>query len=331
MDPYLTNRQDMPDFNGPSTMGGHIADMAKALIPEYLRPNTQVVDPNAPVGKIPSVEPMNPAPWMAVDLAGNLPEAGLKGLAGVSKGIFAGIGARTANLRNLDIAKGMESVFADPNLRKEIYDATGWFKGPDAKWRFEIPDFDFRTQVTPKWSPFKKRLGDYVHHPQLFEAYPHLKNIEAEILQSPLENGFAYKKGGIRVEGPTQERRDIIGIHELQHKVQQSEGFVPGENAEYLTQLFHKKLGTKGNNLTVSKKAFDQYHRSAGEAEARAVENRMNEFDFAKYPWLSYDVPEGQQLIPFGYAVKMPKQYIEKMGDPHPISNLVPLIKPRGP
>jgi len=42
------------------------------------------------------------------------------------------------------------------------------------------------------------------------------------------------------------------------------------------------------------------YKRSAGEVEARAVQNRMNltpEQSRARYPWLDYDVPIEQQIV----------------------------------
>lgn len=52
---------------------------------------------------------------------------------------FAGENARTADISGLDQAKSMSDVGYDSEL---IRGQTGWFKGPDNKWRFEISDKD---------------------------------------------------------------------------------------------------------------------------------------------------------------------------------------------
>lgn len=52
-------------------------------------------------------------------------------------GTFAGAGAKTANKAALEMAEALERGGAD---RAKIWNETGWFKGPDGKWRFEIDD-----------------------------------------------------------------------------------------------------------------------------------------------------------------------------------------------
>lgn len=51
--------------------------------------------------------------------------------------IFAGPAARTANRAMLRRAQDMAESGAD---RRAIWDETGWFRGPDGQWRFEIDD-----------------------------------------------------------------------------------------------------------------------------------------------------------------------------------------------
>lgn len=50
---------------------------------------------------------------------------------------FGGVNAKTADRAALGRAQNMEAEGADRNA---IWDATGWFKGVDGKWRFEIDD-----------------------------------------------------------------------------------------------------------------------------------------------------------------------------------------------
>ncbi len=52
-------------------------------------------------------------------------------------GTFAGVGAKTADLAKLKIAKMMEN---SGKSRDAIWERTGWFRSPDGKWKFEIGD-----------------------------------------------------------------------------------------------------------------------------------------------------------------------------------------------
>lgn len=58
---------------------------------------------------------------------------------------FAGQKASTANLEQLKNAQEMETLGAD---MKSIRKATGWFKGMDGKWRFEIDDSEMEYRNT---------------------------------------------------------------------------------------------------------------------------------------------------------------------------------------
>lgn len=69
--------------------------------------------------------------WLADDVAGGL--LGPMAMAG----IFAGVGAKTANKAALETAQRMASEGADP---RAIWRDTGWFQGPEGKWRWEIDD-----------------------------------------------------------------------------------------------------------------------------------------------------------------------------------------------
>jgi hypothetical protein len=52
-------------------------------------------------------------------------------------GTFAGAKAKTANKGLLDLAERLEKSGLK---REQIWEQTGWFRGPDKKWRFEIDD-----------------------------------------------------------------------------------------------------------------------------------------------------------------------------------------------
>jgi GNAT superfamily N-acetyltransferase len=73
---------------------------------------------------------------------------------------FAGRAAKTADLGALTKAQELDEFGAG---RREIWDETGWFKGPDDKWRFEIDDSmaQFDTNRLPKEMGLKGLMDDY--------------------------------------------------------------------------------------------------------------------------------------------------------------------------
>ena len=87
---------------------------------------------------------------------------------------FAGIFAKNADNFKLDTAKKMEkSGEATP---EEIRRKTGWYRGYDRLWRFEIDDSKMKIKETNIVGGDTK-LGDVLEHPDLFAAYPQLKDI----------------------------------------------------------------------------------------------------------------------------------------------------------
>lgn len=104
----------------------------------------------------------------------------------VRKKSFAGERASTADKMKLATAKEMLENGADSEtVRRE----TGWFKGYDGKWRFEIDDFDSSLIENPKLERheddgdvyFTGKISDIFNHKELFKAYPELKDINIVI------------------------------------------------------------------------------------------------------------------------------------------------------
>lgn len=198
------------------------------------------------------------------------------------RGIFAGVGAKTADIQSLEKAKTLELSGVSP---EEVWKKTGWGKAPDGKWRFEIPDdqasfrMDFDSLLPQKSNNYKSGtdvgVGGGFSHKPLYEAYPEiLREERLNIGKLPSwmpdsSNSGSYKKGEVYVRNKDEGGAKSTLLHELQHAVQTREGLQSGGNQ---------------NNLD-----FDSYRRLAGEVEARLVQSRMNmtpEQRAAQYPWL---------------------------------------------
>jgi hypothetical protein len=263
--------------------------------------------------------------------------------------IFIGENANTWNKEAAKTAVEMEKAGAKP---EDIWSATGTFRGAEGKLRQEISDkystikgggsfedvimnaYDRgveRTRGTGQreyWQPYKTTVDDVLFHHNLSEAYPELMKIESQL--TPNETG---SKGQLMLTDKDlimQIRPDLQGtkaestmLHELQHGVQEKEGFAKGgsvegvvkeankeaeEIAKKLNEMpygspqyeeTYKKFLEKRQNITVDQ-AQDMYKRLAGEAEARAVQSRMNMTDAerrAKFPYQSYDVPINELIV----------------------------------
>ena len=113
---------------------------------------------------------------------------------------FAGENSKTADLTALQKAK---ALLEDGASSEEIRKTTGWFKGYDGLWRYEISDKDallldndkFETHYTDDGSYFTAKLSDVLEHRKLFEAYPQLKDITLIIQQTEFgTDGVSFPK-----------------------------------------------------------------------------------------------------------------------------------------
>ena len=173
------------------------------------------------------------------------------GLAGVGMpfagagqaGVFGGRLAKTADLEKLTTAEGLAAKGAAP---EDIWTQTGWFQGPEGKWRFEIPDVGtgFRPQaplpqrIEEPFSPGQPMLMEHAYaHPDLYEAYPQLRSYLMKF-EDPVKKEGYVTRGGldpynrevfINPEAiPEREAQRSTLLHELQHAVQREEGFAKG-------------------------------------------------------------------------------------------------------
>ena len=328
---------------GDGMMGGYGNNITAANIirSRVKQPLYQAAMENADTGSIRNIPPtkfeswlnesgqrlMNPTDTIAqgvkdftgqdnADLASSLMGGGL--------GTFAGVGAKTADRASYNIASKMKQAgVAD----REIHAQTGWTFGfPDGRPRFEIDDSAAKGQFT-HLPPSTDRLAEQaISHPSLYQAYPDLSEISQLGLRESKEAGRftptyiddAYSGGSILAKAPDEAGLKSIGLHELQHAVQQQEGFARGGSPNIELSMLANSARAKfrkGSPLTEEEsqlakltpieaaRPYDIYRRLAGEAEARLTQARMNMTQAeraASYPPSMFDVPVDQQIVRFG-------------------------------
>lgn len=147
----------------------------------------------------------------------------------------------TTRLDNLSVAREMEAAKKDA---KAIKMATGWERGADGKWRYEIPDckvsstMDIGGKVVKRneedmlWTSGK--LGDVVDAPELLAAYPELEQVRLEtdeIMDDMPSNGeYNPRTNTITIHADELKYLNSILNHEIQHAIQHLEGFARGGN-----------------------------------------------------------------------------------------------------
>ena len=189
--------------------------------------------------------------------------------------LFAGENSKGADLKALDMARQLDERGVSG---EEIRQQTGWFKGMDGKWRYEMADNGMKTDTTGAYSrnpDIKRRselekevyfgdemndknleelrilennlkgvdrtpkyLDEIVSHPELFEAYPELKNVRVLIDDAKENVNGSYSPGSnvINISRSRLLNKDELKqtlIHEIQHAIQKTEGFSSGASADY--------------------------------------------------------------------------------------------------
>jgi len=113
-----------------------------------------------------------------------------------------------------------------------------WFTGPDGNLRYEIPDQNARFDEWLSHEDIKNGmdLDTILLHPQLFKAYPELRNVKVirDVSASgggPLLQGyFDPVAGKIHISPRAFDPKSTL-LHEVQHWIQFKEGFAQGGNS----------------------------------------------------------------------------------------------------
>lgn len=208
---------------------------------------------------------------------------------------FAGEKAQTAALDKLDRAKQLEANGVD---NEEIRQQTGWFKGADGKWRFEISDkdADFHEGYNiDKWKEngtyfegLNFKLGKILKHDKLFSAYPELKDVNIEFENRRTDDGtlgsFVKAENKIYLSNQLNSKKALsVIMHELQHVIQHKEGFASGGSLETKDVLEEKY-----------KEIIEKYDYSP---EMQALERDLDRYEFLYDIVNTLEVAENPQKI----------------------------------
>ena len=158
---------------------------------------------------------------------------------------FAGPKSQLQLLRPLSEAVSrVESGQSAELVRRE----TGWFQGHDGQWRFELDDHGAslkNLRLDGGRGLRATSLSEILDHPVLFTAYPELRHLDVQITIAPekaAEGRYQRRTPGdekyfglspeVHAQGPDEATALSILLHEVQHVIQDIEGFAPGGNPQ---------------------------------------------------------------------------------------------------
>lgn len=158
---------------------------------------------------------------------------------------------QTIRMDNLDVAKQMEKAKKDAKIIKM---ATGWEKGVDGKWRYEMPDAKIKDTIDVGGGNIVKRfeedmlwtdgkLADVIDAPGLLEAYPQLNDvrIDTDAIMNDMPSNGEYNPQTKTITIHADELKYLNSIlnHEIQHVIQREEGFAHGGTPEQVERDFN--------------------------------------------------------------------------------------------
>lgn len=218
---------------------------------------------------------------------------------------------KTYRMDNLKVAEKMERGKKDA---KAIKLATGWERGADGKWRYEMPDAKIKDMKDIGGGNIVKRfdddmlwndgkLADVIDAPGLFEAYPQLKDVRIDtddiMNDMPSNGGYNAKTNTITIHTDELKYMNSILNHEIQHAIQHIEGFGKGGSPEQMEKEFKaaqdewkarayaheleekaKEMGGEYNQSEVEKALVEEYKDLDMSDELPDKETRIKGFNY---------------------------------------------------
>jgi hypothetical protein len=165
-------------------------------------------------------------------------------------------------VRSIGSAAERDALWKATRDREKVYQATGWWRGKDNKWRVDLSDAQSkinwdRISDLPRLEPRNTgrpiddvlnwaeedirvaKLEDILDHPRLYEAYPELKDyiVHIDVYEPKATLGEQYAQGQqdprkriITVTGTQGEKLHSTVLHEVQHVIQDLENFPRGSS-----------------------------------------------------------------------------------------------------
>lgn len=153
------------------------------------------------------------------------------------------------NTRNIHLEENynMAVNMARKGLDNEtIRQKTNWFQDKNGVWKFEFSDKDMKIRRNIKADSIN-RLDEILEHDTLFTVYPELENLKVVFKDTnKIDGNYNKNTKTITMSNDLighRAKTEIAIIHEIQHAIQDIEGFETGISSKLSKEMYYNNLG----------------------------------------------------------------------------------------
>lgn len=237
-------------------------------------------------------------------------------------GMFVGPKSQTWDKAAAAKAQELAKKGTDP---RKIWSETGTWKGPDGMWRQEIDDSAARMDAhsmrylesAQAINPLKTgKLSDVLTHRKVYGAYPDAQDIGVDLAYSKNGGAYAPKTEWGDPEqlaiGPVADPRSTA-LHELQHAIQQREGWARGGSPENFNQ---QDIAKKASDMLAWQREVKSRLEKNPALDWHSAENAaVKEYESIGWPE-AIPSPEVRKMAvnPMAYFESQPEEFVKLYG-----------------
>ena len=285
-----TQAEPTPHFDKTQrkTVGDSIYEQLKVVGGEYADDTVARTQADLHATAVENISRVYDVPFENVEAAlprivrddGSLDNAAFKQIIGTKGADSLDFFDKGNRIDALGIAKQMEGV--EGTTAKEIKLATGWERGADGKWRYEIPDAKW-IDAMPDDGTYN--LGELVDAPELFAAYPFLRRMQVVISKrDDFEGGYYHNEDAIVVNNKDDFLTGVARsrLEEAQQKRAELKAKIDAGLSQDDIELYEimettpdAELSSLDDDVVTRQKAFDELKKASDEFKLSVLIHEM--------------------------------------------------------
>ena len=134
-----------------------------------------------------------------------------------------------------------------------------------------------RSRLSERVERGNARLEDVLDHEELFRAYPQLRHVRVVFDETPkgVLGSFSAEGNQITISEELRDAPQDVLIHEIQHAIQNAEGFAKGSNRQYWEEKLTNGDEIQSKGFQEARKKLIQFQLDEANEEVLALRDRL--------------------------------------------------------
>lgn len=134
-----------------------------------------------------------------------------------------------------------------------------------------------RSRLSERVERGNARLEDVLDHEELFRAYPQLRHVRVVFDETPkgVLGSFSAKGNQITISEELRDAPQDVLIHEIQHAIQNAEGFAKGSNRQYWEEKLTNGDEIQSKGFQEAREKLIQFQLDEANEEVLALRDRL--------------------------------------------------------